>query len=60
MNDPVNAMGDFKAAIQMNPGYALAHFNAANLLFSQRQFHRVSNRLANTSTCMLRERRKDG
>eukprot|EP00118_Oscarella_pearsei_P015724 m.143590 g.143590 ORF g.143590 m.143590 type:complete len:1883 (+) comp38394_c1_seq23:49-5697(+) len=37
----VNAMRDFQAAIKLDSSYSLAYFNAANVYFGQRQFHRA-------------------
>ncbi|XP_033111439.1 uncharacterized protein LOC117112460 isoform X2 [Anneissia japonica] len=38
MDDRVNAMKDFKAAIRKDPSFALAYFNSANAFFQNRQF----------------------
>ncbi|XP_076446152.1 uncharacterized protein LOC143283739 isoform X2 [Babylonia areolata] len=38
MNDRVNAMRDYQRAIDMDPKYALAYFNAANVYFHTRHF----------------------
>ncbi|XP_071949677.1 uncharacterized protein [Antedon mediterranea] len=38
MDDRVNAMKDFKAAIKKDPTYSLAYFNSANIFFQNRQF----------------------
>ena len=38
MGSKVNAMRDYQAAIQKDPKYSLAYFNAANMYFHQRQF----------------------
>jgi len=32
------AMHDYRHAIQLNPNYALAYYNAANIYFFNRQF----------------------
>ena len=37
----MNAMFDFKHAIDANPENALAHYNAANLYFNMRQFEKA-------------------
>ena len=41
MGDKANAMKDYQRAISLNPKYALAFFNAANLYFYNRQFEQV-------------------
>lgn len=41
MNDRINAMRDYQQAIQMDPKYALAYFNAANIYFHTRHFTRA-------------------
>jgi len=41
-NDSVNAMRDYQRAIQLDPNYALAYYNAANIYFFGRQFKQVS------------------
>ena len=42
MDDGVNAMHDYQAAIKLDPCYALAYYNAGNLYFKQRQFKQVT------------------
>ncbi|KAH1170981.1 tetratricopeptide repeat protein 6 isoform X2 [Mauremys mutica] len=37
------AMKDYQQAISINPGYALAYFNAANIYFHHRQFSQASS-----------------
>ena len=41
MNDPANAMKDFQQAIEADPTYSLAYFNAANLYFNMRLFEKA-------------------
>ena len=41
MGDVVGAMRDYQKAISVNPAYALAHFNAANLYFYNSRFEQV-------------------
>uniref|UniRef100_A0A4W5M2Y3 Tetratricopeptide repeat domain 6 n=1 Tax=Hucho hucho TaxID=62062 RepID=A0A4W5M2Y3_9TELE len=41
MGDKANAMKDYQRAISLNPKYALAFFNAANLYFYNRQFEQA-------------------
>ena len=41
MGDRVNAMRDYQHAIQLDPTYALAYFNAANIYFHTRHFKQV-------------------
>jgi len=41
-NDGVSAMRDYQHAIQLNPSYALAYYNAANVYFFSRQFMQAS------------------
>ncbi|XP_038063059.1 uncharacterized protein LOC119733763 isoform X2 [Patiria miniata] len=41
MQDHHNAMRDYQSAIKLDPGYALAYFNAANLYFHNRQFRQA-------------------
>lgn len=41
MNDKVNAMRDYQRAIKLDPKYALAYFNAANIYFQNHQFSQV-------------------
>lgn len=38
MADNVNAMRDYQSAIMMNPNYALAYYNSANILLMHRQY----------------------
>nr|KAG5709228.1 hypothetical protein BaRGS_017980 [Batillaria attramentaria] len=38
MNDRVNAMRDYRQAIELDPKYSLAYFNAANVYFHTRHF----------------------
>jgi tetratricopeptide (TPR) repeat protein len=38
MNDDVNAMHDYQRALELDPNYALAHYNIANIYFYNRQF----------------------
>jgi len=42
MGDFVNAIRDYQAAVKIDPSYALAYYNAANVYFRQRQFQQVS------------------
>ncbi|MGH0182233.1 UNVERIFIED_CONTAM: hypothetical protein FKN15_009259 [Acipenser sinensis] len=42
MGDHSNAMKDYQRAITINPHYALAYFNAANIYFYNRQFEQAS------------------
>jgi len=41
MQDRVNAMRDYQTALQLDPTYALAYFNAANVYFHTRHFRQV-------------------
>lgn len=41
MNDRVNAMKDYQRAINVDPTYSLAYFNAANVYFHTRHFKQV-------------------
>lgn len=41
MKDPTNAMQDFQQAIEADPTYSLAYFNAANLYFTMRMFRKA-------------------
>ena len=41
MKDPANAMKDFQQAIEADPTYSLAYFNAANLYFNMRLFEKA-------------------
>ena len=41
MNDSANAMNDFQQAIEADPTYSLAYFNAANLYFNMRLFQKA-------------------
>ncbi|XP_067099361.1 uncharacterized protein ttc6 [Osmerus mordax] len=41
MGDVVGAMRDYQKAISVNPAYALAHFNAANLYFYNSRFEQA-------------------
>ena len=41
MKDPANAMNDFQQAIEADPTYSLAYFNAANLYFNMRLFEKA-------------------
>ncbi|XP_063677695.1 uncharacterized protein LOC134813749 isoform X3 [Bolinopsis microptera] len=41
MNDSANAMNDFQQAIEADPTYSLAYFNAANLYFNMRLFEKA-------------------
>lgn len=43
MNDRVNAMRDYQAAIELDETYSLAYFNAGNVYFHSRQFSQVRN-----------------
>ncbi|XP_078601975.1 uncharacterized protein LOC144876496 isoform X1 [Branchiostoma floridae x Branchiostoma japonicum] len=38
MDDYTNAIKDYKSALQLDPTFSLAYFNAANLYFHMRQF----------------------
>lgn len=38
MADNVNAMRDYQSAIMMNPNYALAYYNSANILLFHKQY----------------------
>ena len=42
MNDKVNSMRDYQRAIKIDPTYALAYFNAANIYFHSHQFSQVN------------------
>uniref|UniRef100_A0A4W4E8J3 Tetratricopeptide repeat domain 6 n=1 Tax=Electrophorus electricus TaxID=8005 RepID=A0A4W4E8J3_ELEEL len=44
MGDKPSALRDYQEAISLNPTYALAFFNAANLFFYNRQFEQVKGR----------------
>jgi len=41
MGDFVNAIRDYQAAVKIDPSYALAYYNAANVYFRQRQFQQA-------------------
>ncbi|XP_022099054.1 uncharacterized protein LOC110983798 isoform X2 [Acanthaster planci] len=41
MQDHHNAMRDYQSAVKLDPTYALAYFNAANLYFHNRQFRQA-------------------
>ena len=41
MDDRVNAMRDYQAALELDPTYSLAYFNAGNVYFHTRQFSQV-------------------
>jgi len=41
-SDGVNAMHDYQHAIRLNPNYALAYYNAANIYLFNRQFKQAS------------------
>ena len=41
MGERVSAMRDYQEALQLDPAYALAYFNAANVYFYMRQFQQV-------------------
>eukprot|EP00794_Sanderia_malayensis_P018055 gene18055-19864_t len=41
MNDNVNAIRDYQAALKKDPTYSLAYYNAANLYFIHRQFQQA-------------------
>jgi tetratricopeptide (TPR) repeat protein len=41
MGDRVNAMKDYQRAIQLDPKYSLAYFNAGNVYFHTRHFQQV-------------------
>ena len=41
MNERHNAMNDYQKAIELDPSYYLAHFNAGNMYFHHRQFKQV-------------------
>ena len=43
MKDSSNAMKDFKQAIEADPTYSLAHFNAANLYFNMRYINATNS-----------------
>lgn len=45
MGDFVNAIRDYQAAVKIDPSYALAYYNAANVYFRQRQFKQALNYL---------------
>lgn len=45
MNDRVNAMRDYRLAIEMDPKYSLAYFNAGNVYFHTRHFRQVKLQL---------------
>ena len=42
MDDSVNAMRDYQAAIELDETYSLAYFNAGNVYFHSRQFSQVT------------------
>jgi hypothetical protein len=42
MDDGVNAMRDYQAAIELDETYSLAYFNAGNVYFHSRQFSQVN------------------
>ena len=44
MNKPANAMSDYQQALRIDPSFALAYFNAANIYFHCRHFQQVSSR----------------
>ena len=41
MKDATGAMYDFQTAIEYDPSYSLAYFNAANIFFKNRQYRQV-------------------
>ena len=41
MGDRVNAMRDYTAALELDPTFALAYFNAGNISFHTRHFSQV-------------------
>lgn len=41
MDDYVNAVRDYQAAIRLDASYALSYYNAGNIYFKQRQFKQV-------------------
>ena len=56
MKDSSNAMKDFKQAIEADPTYSLAHFNAANLYFNMRYIYATKD-LRNYLGCVIRAKR---